>query len=135
MDEVEPSDVMDLDSDFDLLWGYADEVPPSPLARSPIITRRKWGTGEEAALTAPYRSYDLSQSPIFRLFRSHISNLSIEVLSSLFQSVRESVPEDNRPKVPSRTQKRVKSGSICWLDMHWNIAMSYVMSWKVGNKD
>jgi hypothetical protein len=29
----------------------------------------------------------------------------------------------------------VKSGSICWLDMHWNIAMSYVMSWKVGNKD
>jgi hypothetical protein len=143
MDEGEPSDSMDLLSDFDLelFSSHPDacsamfNIQSSPRPTSLTTGRRQWGTGREASLTAVYRHYDLSQSPAFYLLGSDTSNLTIEQLLQLIHQIRESIPAESRPKGPSRTQRRVKVGLIAWLDMNWKSSISFLLKSRFARKN
>jgi hypothetical protein len=142
MDEGDPSDALDIDLDLDLDLDLSLDLFPedgddpfpglefqsSTLPIRQITRRRQWGTGIEASFTAPYRRYDMSQSPVFRFLRTDVSNLTMTMLSSLIRQIRESLPEHRRPKPPSRTQKRVKAGLIYWLIIHWEIVITYLQT-------
>jgi hypothetical protein len=84
--------------------------------------RERWGHGQEARLTAHYRRYEVGRSPIYRILQHQFPMVTAKGMCELIECIIASCPEEQRPRGPSRSQRRVKGGLVCWLDAHSAIA-------------
>jgi hypothetical protein len=104
----------------------SQEILESSIQRKQTKVRCPWGRGSEAALTAVYRQYDHRASPIFKMLQSRFPMVTVEVMHSLIDTIRESLPEAARPVRPPRAQRRSKQGLVIWLDQHADIVIRWL---------
>jgi hypothetical protein len=88
------------------------ESMPSPV-RMPVKRR---GSGSEAMRASRYRQYDASTSPIYRFLQHDHAIVTRALLTELIEAVVRYTPEQERPRPPSRDQRRAKNGLVMWLD-------------------
>jgi hypothetical protein len=101
-----------------------DDPLPHPPPMKPH--RMKYGKGIDARRTAPYRRYDIRKSQIFGYLEKRFSMVTKELLLRLAHSIVDSAADPSKVSPPGRTQKRIRSGLVLWMEQNSAVVWSYL---------
>jgi hypothetical protein len=119
-------------ADSDALGRAADHVLEWPKFQVPggdppaKPHRMKYGKGIDARRTAPYRQYDIRKSAIFCYLEKRFSMVTKELLLRLAHSIVDSAADPAKVSPPGRTQKRIRSGLVLWMEQNSAVVWNYL---------